>query len=64
MSGIPPDQQRLILASSVDGVALSDLNFQNESTSQAVLCLRSGMQIFVKMLTGKSITLDVNASDT
>eukprot|EP00973_Karenia_brevis_P005465 745170-Karenia_brevis.AAC.1 len=40
MEGIPPDQQRQILASSVDGVALSDLNYQ------AVLRLRGGMQIF------------------
>eukprot|EP00973_Karenia_brevis_P033649 4639637-Karenia_brevis.AAC.1 len=64
LSGIPPDQQCQILASNVDGCALSDLNFQNESTLQAVPRLRGGMQIFVKMLTGKSITLDVNASDT
>eukprot|EP00973_Karenia_brevis_P065163 9047403-Karenia_brevis.AAC.1 len=35
MEGIPPDQQRQILPSNVDGCALSDLNFQNESTFQA-----------------------------
>ena len=29
-----------------------------------VLRLRGGMQIFVKTLTGKTITLDVEASDT
>ena len=29
-----------------------------------VLCLRGGMQIFVKTLTGKTITLEVESSDT
>ena len=35
-----------------------------ESTLHLVLRLRGGMQIFVKTLTGKTITLDVEASDT
>merc|ERR1712037_211924 len=34
------------------------------STLHLVLRLRGGMQIFVKTLTGKTITLDVEASDT
>jgi ubiquitin C len=39
---------------------------QKESTLHVVLRLRGGapMQIFIKALTGKTITLDVEASDT
>merc|ERR1712134_36872 len=35
-----------------------------ESTLHLVLRLRGGMQIFVKTLTGKTITLDVEPADT
>jgi len=45
-------------------VGFAWVNIQKESTLHLVLRLRGGMQIFVKNLTGKTVTLEVESSDT
>lgn len=66
IEGIPPYQQRLILAGRQleDSKTIADYNIQTESDLRVLLRLRGGMQIFVKTLTGKTITLEVESSDT
>ena len=64
--GVPPDEQRLIYNSSElqDGRRVSDYDIRKDSTIQLWLRLRGGMQVFFKTLTGRTIPLEVDPSDS
>ncbi|XP_042514008.1 polyubiquitin-like isoform X2 [Macadamia integrifolia] len=66
MEGIPQDQQILIFCNKVleDEKTFADYNIQSNSTIHLVLRLKAGMQIFFKTLEGKTMTLEVEISDT
>ena len=63
---MPAGEQRLIFAGRTleDGRVLEDYAIENDDTVHAVYRLRGGMQVFVKTLTGKTVTLEVESSDT
>ena len=64
--GIPTEQQRLVFSGKAlkDQCRLYEYNVTRKSTLHLILRLRGGMQIFVIALTGKTITLEIGASDT
>ena len=64
--GIPPDQQKLLSGGRVlrDGKRLRDCGLHSGSTLDLSLGLLGGFQIIVKTQIGKTITLEVDASDT
>ena len=64
--GIPKHEMRLIFAGKElnEQRALSDYNIQKDCTVHMVLRLRGGFQIFVRTLTGKTITLETESTDT
>ena len=63
---VPIDQQTLYFQDKqlLDGCTLHDYNVHNESTLYLALTFRGGMEVFVRTPTGKTITLEVEPSDT
>ena len=64
--GVKPEQQHLTFAEQQlkDGWTLAEYHIPNESTLHLVVLLHDSMQIFVKTIRGKTITLDVKPSDS
>jgi ubiquitin C len=64
--GIPMDEQRLVHNGRqiYHGTALSDCGIHKESIIHLKVRCFGGMQIFVKTLSGQTITLEVESTDT
>ena len=64
--GIPPEQQRLIFGGQQlqDAKTLDDYDVGDDATLHLVLRLRGGMQLFVKTLTGKTVSIEVEEGES